>query len=62
MLAFLALPFGGMISGIIAEYMDVALIFTFAGVLTFILSLIGIKTALFQRQQHLPQEVTSKTD
>jgi MFS family permease len=62
MLAFLALPFGGMVSGIIAEYMDVALIFTFAGVLTFILSLIGLKTALFQRQQHVPREVTSKTD
>ncbi|MFJ7931604.1 MFS transporter [Peribacillus sp. NPDC096448] len=62
MLAFLALPFGGMLSGIFAEYVNVEVIFILAGLLTVIVSLIGIKTTLFQKNQHVNNEVTSGTD
>lgn len=61
-LAFLALPFGGMVSGVFVEYVNVQVIFILAGLLTTIISLIGIKTTLFHKNQHINNEVTSKTD
>jgi hypothetical protein len=51
-----------MLSVIFAEYVNVEVIFILAGLLTVIVSLIGIKTTLFQKNQQVNNEVTSGTD
>ncbi|MFC7393986.1 MFS transporter [Scopulibacillus cellulosilyticus] len=62
MLAYLALPFGGMLSGIFVQYIHVKVIFILAGLITVIVSVIGIKTALFKKNQQVKNDITSGTN
>ncbi|MBM7644586.1 MFS family permease [Scopulibacillus daqui] len=62
MLSYLALPFGGMLSGIFVEHISVNIIFILAGAITIIISFIAIKTSLFNKKQQIQNGISSKAE